>query len=77
MKELTARRNEKQAVICVTNLGLEGSNQSCVETVASDLKVRRGPERWAGKACGVAIQTCAEEVSNISESTPSKAFQQI
>lgn len=42
MQELTAKRNVKQTVICVTNLSIEeGNNQSYVGTVAFELKVRR------------------------------------
>lgn len=61
MQELTAKRNVKQRVICVTNLSIEeGSNQSYVETVAFELKVRRDREGWTGKSYGLAIQVCTK-----------------
>lgn len=60
MKELMAKRSVKEAVICVTNLKIEGSNQSYVETVAFELKVRRDQEGSTGKSYRPAIQLCVK-----------------
>ena len=45
----------------MTNLSIEeGSNQSYVETVAFELKVRRDQEGLTGKSYRLAIQICAK-----------------
>lgn len=61
MQGLTAKRSVKQAVICVTNLSIEeGTNQSYVETVVIELKVRRDQEGLTEKSSRLAIQMCAK-----------------
>lgn len=56
-----AKRNVKQAVICVTNLIIEeGSNHSYIKTVTFLLKVRRDQEELIGKSYKLAIQICAK-----------------